>query len=294
MTDPSVAIVVVNYNGADFLEEFATSLSATTYPNQRLLLIDNASTDGSRDRLRTLFPAAEVLLNDRNLGLAPALNQALDRCLDDTTRYVMFLNPDTTHDPAFIDRLVVAADDRTIVVPKVLSYFDHSRINTHAGGFDWTRGVFVRTFDGAPDGPTTSARHEVETASFCCMLIPVGAFSDAGRLDERLAMYYEDTDFVARATTPATVPSSSLAPLSITARVAPAAARNRPSSTTTPHATGPISSTSTSPPPATPPSPLTSSLPAPPTSPDTGSTRTGPSSAPSSAPSATSTPAAWA
>jgi GT2 family glycosyltransferase len=196
---PLVAVVVVNYNGAAFIDEFAASLSAATYPETRLILVDNASTDGSRERLQSLFPAAKVLQNESNLGLAPALNQALELCLDGKTNYVLFLNSDTTQAPDFIDRLVDAADDRTIVVPKILSYYDRGLINTHAGGFDWTRGVFSGTHDGEPDGPATSFRREVETASFCCMLVPAFVFHDVGLMDERLCMYYEDTDFVARA-----------------------------------------------------------------------------------------------
>ncbi|HXH20865.1 MAG TPA: glycosyltransferase family 2 protein [Dehalococcoidia bacterium] len=199
MATPTVAIVLVNYNGAAFIDEFASSLARVAYPEQRLFIIDNASTDGSREKLPRLFPQACIVNNETNVGLAPALNQALQRCLDGRTNYVLLLNTDTTHAPDFLDKLVAAANDRTIVVPKVLSYYDHGRINTHAGGFDWTRGTFRGTYDGRPDGPWTAARREIETASFCCMLIPATVFHDVGGMDERLAMYYEDTDFAARA-----------------------------------------------------------------------------------------------
>lgn len=195
---PRVAIVIVNYNGAAFLDELAASLERVEYGNRRLVLIDNASTDGSGARLAPLFPGADVRLNTRNLGLAPALNQALDICLDGTTDYVLLLNPDTTHEPDFLTRLVETADEGTIVVPKILSSYDHTRINTHAGGFDWNRGLFRHTHDGLVDGPETAHRREIETASFCCMLIPSSAFDAVGRIDETLAMYYEDTDFVER------------------------------------------------------------------------------------------------
>ncbi len=196
---PRVAIVVVNFNGGAFIHEFAASLALATYGEWRLFLVDNASTDGSRQRLAGIFPKATLIENQRNVGLAPAINQALEHCLDGKTDYVLLLNSDTTQEPDFLDRLVETADPRTIAVPKVLSYFDRNRINTHAGGFDWRRGVFSGTHDGAPDGPETAARREIETASFCCMLIPAFAFHDVGVMDERLAMYYEDTDFVARA-----------------------------------------------------------------------------------------------
>jgi GT2 family glycosyltransferase len=199
MTTPHVAIVAVNYNGGAFIDEFAASLGRVSYPERRLFLVDNASQDGSRQQLRGLFAEACLIENERNLGLAPALNQALQRCLDGRSNYVLLLNTDTTHEPDFLERLVDAADYRTIVVPKILSYFDRSRVNTHAGGFDWTRGTFRDTYDGRRDGPRTSTRREIETASFCCMLIPACVFQDIGGMDERLAMYYEDTDFAARA-----------------------------------------------------------------------------------------------
>ena len=196
---PRVAIVIVNYNSTGFIEELAASLGQLTYPNRQIYLVDNASIDGSQHLLAKLFTEAGIQYNDKNLGLAPALNQALARSLDGKNRYVLFLNPDTALEPGFLDRLVETADDRTIVVPKVLNYYDRGLINTHAGGFDWRRGLFRDTHDGLPDGPATAQRREIETASFCCMLAPARVFEAVGPIDETLAMYYEDTDFVARA-----------------------------------------------------------------------------------------------
>ena len=73
-------------------------------------------------------------------------------------------------------------------------------ISTHAGGFDWTLGLFRDTYAGKPDGPATQRRREnLDTASFCCALVPLAAFRDAGMLDERFFMYYEETDFIRRA-----------------------------------------------------------------------------------------------
>ena len=93
-----------------------------------------------------------------------------------------------------------AADARTIVVPKILYRDDPRLISTHSGGFDWTLGVFRATFAGKRDGPATNVRRDdLATASFCCALVPVQAFRDAGRLDERFFMYYEETDWLRRA-----------------------------------------------------------------------------------------------
>ncbi len=85
-------------------------------------------------------------------------------------------------------------------MPKILYYFDHRLISTHAGRFDWRLGLFRETYGGKPDGPATSVRRDgLDTASFCCALVPAQAFRDAGTLDERFFMYYEETDFIRRA-----------------------------------------------------------------------------------------------
>jgi GT2 family glycosyltransferase len=55
MATPTVAIVLVNYNGGAFIDEFAASLARVTYAEKRLFIVDNASTDGSREKLHDLF-----------------------------------------------------------------------------------------------------------------------------------------------------------------------------------------------------------------------------------------------
>ncbi|MPZ48320.1 MAG: glycosyltransferase [Dehalococcoidia bacterium] len=198
MSQPSVAIIVINYNGAAVLEDLAASLAAITYTNHRLCLVDNASPDGSGTRLRTLFPNAEIILNDVNTGYAAAVNQAAGICLTKPTDYVLLLNPDTTLPPGFLDSLVESADASTLVSPKVLAT-DTGRLATHSGGFSWLRGRLTHTHDGEQDGPAHTSPREVEVACFACILIPAAAFAAIGPLDERFGMYYEDTDYSIRA-----------------------------------------------------------------------------------------------
>jgi GT2 family glycosyltransferase len=87
-------------------------------------------------------------------------------------------------------------------VPKILYRDDSRLLSTHAGGFDWKRGVFRETYAGLRDGPATNVRRDgLATASFCCALVPAQAFRDAGMLDEQFFMYYEETDWIRRAQT---------------------------------------------------------------------------------------------
>ncbi len=197
---PPVGIVVVNYNSAAFIDEFCVSLKNVDYPSWRLAVIDSGSRDDSMDTIERAFPDATHVRSGDNIGFAAGANAGIERCLALGVEYVLFLNNDVTLTPDFLRKLVDAAGARTMVVPKILYHFDHSLISTHAGGFDWRLGLFRDTYGGRPDGPETSRRREdLGTASFCCALVPAQAFRDAGTLDERFFMYYEETDFIRRA-----------------------------------------------------------------------------------------------
>jgi len=196
---PSVGIVAVNYNSAAFVGEFAESLRPVRYPNFRLIVVDSASTDGSADELARLVPDAVLLRSDENLGTAAGNNRGIAYCLEHAFDYVLLLNNDTVLTEDFLERLVAAAGERTLAVPKILYYYDRRLISTHAGDFDWRRGVFRHTFHGRPDSPAASTPRELETASFCCALVPAAAFREVGLLDERFFMYYEETDWLRQA-----------------------------------------------------------------------------------------------
>ncbi len=197
---PPVAIVVVNYNSAAFIDDFCASLAAVEYANWRLIVVDSGSTDGSMATIEAAFPDGTFVRCNENIGFAAGVNLPFDRGFIDQRESVLFLNNDTTLSPNFLRRMSDAADAQTIVVPKILFADDHRRISTHAGGFDWSLGLFRDTFHGQLDGAATNTRRDdLETASFCCALVPAQAFRDAGRLDERFFMYYEETDWLRRA-----------------------------------------------------------------------------------------------
>ena len=196
---PSVGIVVVNYNSADFIGEFIDSIGRLDYPNAHLVIVDGGSHDGSAFQIATRFPQAHVIHCHENVGTASGNNIGARYCHEQQFDYILFLNNDTSHQPGFLHLLVDAADEQTMVVPRILYAEDPRLISTHSGDFDWTLGLFRNTHHGKLDGSATRSRREVQTASFCCMLVPTFAFNEIGPLDERFFMYYEETDFLRRA-----------------------------------------------------------------------------------------------
>lgn len=197
---PSVGVITVNYNSAAFIDEFCASLTQVDYANWRLIAVDSGSTDGSFDVIARHFGDATLIRCGDNVGFAAGANRGIEVAMGLGCDFVLFLNNDVTLTPHFLAQLVAVADERTMVVPKILYYYDHGIVSTHAGGFDWMLGRFRKTFAGLRDGPATSRRRDgLQTASFCCALVPLQAFRDAGTLDERFFMYYEETDFIGRA-----------------------------------------------------------------------------------------------
>ena len=196
---PSVGVVVVNYNSAAFIGEFIDSINRLDYPNARLIVVDSASYDGSAEEIVRRCPGAHLIRCEENVGTAGGNNLGARYCQEQGLDFALFLNNDTTHERDFLRILVEAADERTMAVPRILYSEDHRLISTHAGDYDWTLGLFRNTYHGKPDGPATRRRRELQTASFCCALVPTQAFDEVGLLDEAFFMYYEETDFIRRA-----------------------------------------------------------------------------------------------
>ncbi len=196
---PAVTIVTVTYNSAQFIDEWTASLKQIDYLSWRLIAVDSASNDDTVDRLARALPEAEIVRGSENLGFARGNNVGVQRALAGACDYVLFMNNDTTATGDFLTKLVAAVDERTVVIPKILWSFDHRIISTHAGGFDWDLGLFRETYHGKPDGPATNVPRELETASFCCALVPRRLLEEAGPFEEAFFMYYEETDLLKRA-----------------------------------------------------------------------------------------------
>lgn len=106
-----VAIVLVNWNGARFLPSCLNALAVQSWCEFRVVLVDNASSDGSVEVARRHFPELELVQNRSNLGFSRANNAGVDRALaDPAVDYVLTLNNDTIAAPDFVERLVTAAD----------------------------------------------------------------------------------------------------------------------------------------------------------------------------------------
>ncbi len=195
MTVERVALLLVTYRSAGHVPVLAESLRGQGVA-WRAYVVDNASPDGSAEVAESALRPAWLDRRPRNEGFAAAANRAASRAVADGAEWLLFCNPDVRFDPAALDALAAAADERSLVVPQVL--LPGGGLEAAAGPFDFASVAWRGDWIGrAPTGEWLRP-HAVAMASLCCLLVPASAWVAAGPLDETLFMYYEDFDFVAR------------------------------------------------------------------------------------------------
>jgi GT2 family glycosyltransferase len=200
--EPLVWIVLVNWNGRSVTLDCLSSLRATGYHHCQILVVDNASSDGSPETIQKLFPSVELLVLPENRRFAGGNNAGIFRALQQGAEMVLLLNNDTTVEAGFLAPMVERLQsDRSIgiVAPKIL-YHDDPRRFWFAGGriSFWTgtmRHLGIREVD---NGQFDTSR-EIDYASGCCLLARKELIETIGGLDESYYMYSEDADWSVRA-----------------------------------------------------------------------------------------------
>jgi GT2 family glycosyltransferase len=141
---PKVAVVVLNYNGKVLAEKCLRSVLESPYADKEIILVDNASTDGSAAYLRALFPDVMILENPENLGVAGGRNSGFREAVSRGNDYVLSLDNDAYIDRRLIEELVaVAESDLRIGVlgPKTYSDDGSDRIQCAGGRITYTQNV---------------------------------------------------------------------------------------------------------------------------------------------------------
>ena len=189
---PDVTVVMVTYNRWDLTRQALTLLADVTEPRYEVVIVDNASVDGTANELSRI-DGAQVLRNARNLGFGPANNQGAAMARG---RHLLLLNSDAWVRPGWLEPLleVADADAGVAAVASKLLYPD-GRLQ-EAGSILW-RDARVRNYgDGdVPNRPEYLFRRTVDYASAACLLVRRSAFVGVGGFDPRFApMYCEDVD----------------------------------------------------------------------------------------------------
>jgi GT2 family glycosyltransferase len=199
---PRVAVIVVNWNGRDITLECLHSLSALSYPHADLIVVDNASSDGSAEAIRAHYPNVILLAMPENLRFAGGNNAGIREALARGTDMVLLLNNDTVVDPDFLTHLVarMGADPAYgMVAPKILYYDQPDRIWFAGGAISMWTGTMKHIGIRETDRGQYDTVREIGYASGCCILVRTDVIRKIGPLDESYHMYTEDADWSMRA-----------------------------------------------------------------------------------------------
>ena len=196
----SVNLFVLNWNGRDLTLDCLSSLEKITYPNVKVYVIDNGSSDNSVTAIRNQFPDYEIIELPKNYGFARGNNAGFE-LVKQKADYTIFLNNDTIVDPNFVEPLINAMESNSTVkqsTPKIfyadnLDYiwFGGGKVSLWAG---WIRHLGIRQ----KDSMQFSFDRNVDYATGCCVCMRTVDFESIGMFDESFLMYGEDVDLSLR------------------------------------------------------------------------------------------------
>lgn len=192
-----VSVIIVNWNGEALLQECLESLRRQTYRHFEVILVDNASTDGSVDFIRQQFPEAKLIRLEQNRGFAGGNIEGLRVAKGD---YIALLNNDAVVEASWLAELVAVmnADSRVgICASKLVNYFDPEQIDC-AGDGCATSGHGYKRGNGLAAGLYQTQEY-VFGACAGAVLYRRAMIDDIGFLDPDFFIQCEDTDLNFRA-----------------------------------------------------------------------------------------------
>lgn len=192
---PTCSVVLVNLNTKDRVLQCLASLAEQDYPADRwdVILVDNASTDGSVEAVRAQYPATKVIVNKTNTGFSPAVNQGV-RASD--AEVAVLLNNDAFPEPDWLRQMVapLRADPQVACVGGLV-LDEAGEVIDYAGGEASFYGQGWQAKIGEPVATTTLRAGPTLFATGASLACWREIFLGAGGLDEEMFAYFEDVDF---------------------------------------------------------------------------------------------------
>jgi len=191
---PKVSVIIVNWNGGHFLERCLSALMGQTVKPHQILLLDNASSDGSVEIARR-FPSVQLLAQDSNTGFARGNNLAI-AAISNESDWIALLNPDAFPEPQWLEMLLAAVQSRPefdVFGSKLVSASDPAVLDGkgdayHMSGLPW------RKAHGIPVSAQDENECEIFSPCAAAALYRRSAFEKVGGFDEDFFCYVEDVD----------------------------------------------------------------------------------------------------
>jgi GT2 family glycosyltransferase len=191
------SVIIVSYNSKNDLAECIPSLMSQSYTNKELIIVDNASADGTVAFIREQYPDIHLVESKSNLGYAEGNNLGFRHSQGD---YIVIVNPDTVAHHDWLKELIRPLENDTgisLTSSKILLYDRRDNINTcanitHYSGLDFCNGFRDSSARFVKD-------EEVGAVSGCSFAITRNVFDQLNGFDPDFFMYMEDIDISWRA-----------------------------------------------------------------------------------------------
>ncbi len=194
MVPEKVTVVIVNWNGEKFLERCLAALMAQTVKPHEIILLDNASSDGSVDIVRQ-FPSVQLIALDQNTGFARGNNLAIETASKES-EWIALLNPDAFAEPRWLEALLLAAESNPafhVFGSKLLNAANPTLLDGTGDAYHMS-GLVWRMGHGAPVPISSENALEVFSPCAAAALYRRSALRELGGFDEDYFCYVEDVD----------------------------------------------------------------------------------------------------
>ena len=199
-----ICVILVNYNGLKYNDKCIESIFNSTIAEQlRIVVVDNASSDGSRESLHKKWDCDQriyIIDADENLGFAKANNLGICWAMKNGITHYLLLNNDTEIEPDAIEMMWKCHEEFDCIVTPKIFYADKRNILWCAGGrFTSIIRKSVQIGEGEKDSEKYTQDYYCDFANGCAVFLDEQIIQKTGLLDESFFLYYEDTEFSMRA-----------------------------------------------------------------------------------------------
>jgi len=201
MSIPLVISIILNTNRRQDTLECLASLTQSTYDNHKIIVLDNASSDGSVAAIQASFPEVQIINLTENLGYAGNNNVGIKAAIAQGADWVWVLNEDTIIAPDALTQLIdVAVGEPKIgIVGPMVYHHDEPEFIQSAGGQlnqTWQPSQLAQN---ELDRGQFEEPHQVDWIVGCAILVKRAVIEKIGLLDERFFYYWEETEWCVRA-----------------------------------------------------------------------------------------------
>lgn len=193
-SNPLVSVIIATWNGEKYLIECISSLLNQSYKNIEIIMVDNASSDGSVKLALDNFPSVQIIQNSRNLGFAEGTNIGILRAKGEL---VALFNQDAVAEKNWLAILIQAiesSDNIAAVAGKVYFYGNEHGKNAISSSWSKINPYTGHAYNFSGDEPAS----KVDYLTGCAMLIRKRVIDEIGLLDPGYFMYFDETDWCAR------------------------------------------------------------------------------------------------